>query len=263
MSIWDYRYVRDPIDTKSIADRHCIFCRTALETLPASYDEDEYFNLDEAIQVAICPICGWWKNVRLVQEIKADDEEYERYSNCYAAIGGLKPLDLSNISIPVSEVRKYLAARYEKRFDVHPRVFEETVASVFADLGYGTRVTNYSNDGGIDVILDGPNDQLIGVQVKRYRDSISVEQIRSLTGALVIGGFTKGVFVTTSTFQRGVKNTSQISAARGFPIQLMDASSFLSALKIAQRNSYDKRDDPLAPFYDIPYDMFTKFGIGL
>jgi restriction system protein len=127
-------------------------------------------------------------------------------------------------------------------------VFEETVASVFRDLGYGARVTAYSGDDGIDVILDGQSDTMIGVQVKRYRNSIQVEQIRSLAGALVLGGLTRGIFVTTSTFQGGADDTAQRLNTRGYQIELMDATRFFDALKIAQRSQYRSKSDPTAPY---------------
>jgi len=57
-----------------------------------------------------------------------------------------------------------------------PRV---TVASVFRDCGFHARVTSYSGDGGIEVILER-GDETIGVQVKRYKSAIDAEQIRSL-----------------------------------------------------------------------------------
>ena len=49
----------------------------------------------------------------------------------------------------------------------------------FGDLGYRARVTAYSGDDGIDVILDGDDDKAVGVQVKRYKNRIEVDQIRS------------------------------------------------------------------------------------
>jgi restriction system protein len=127
-------------------------------------------------------------------------------------------------------------------------MFEEIVASVFRDLGYDARVTAYSGDDGVDVVLDGPSGVLIGVQVKRYRDSIKVEQIRALTGALVLGGLTRGVFVTTSTFQKGAADTAERMATRGYQIELMNADRFYDALKIAQRSRYREKNDPTAPF---------------
>ncbi|MBC8065302.1 MAG: restriction endonuclease [Chlorobia bacterium] len=140
-------------------------------------------------------------------------------------------MSLTDINAPLEEVRSYLTARYDQRFEVHPKLFEEVVASVFRDLGYRARATAYTGDDGIDVVmaLDDSSDETTGVQVKRYRDAISVEQLRSLAGALLIGGHTKGVFITTSTFQSGAERTAQISKDRGYEIQLLDAPGFSKA----------------------------------
>lgn len=150
--------------------------------------------------------------------------------------------------MPIGDVRDYLAARYDARFQIHPKKFEDVVASVFRDLGYRSRVTAYSGDDGIDVILDDPQGELIGVQVKRYKDNIKVEQIRSLAGALKLNDLTKGIFVTTSSFQAGAERTTRKFRERGLPIQLIDAPRFLEALHIAQRKRYQTRSDEGAPF---------------
>ena len=90
-------------------------------------------------------------------------------------------LNLSDLTLPIQEVRDFLTANFESRFTVHPRLFEETVASVFRDLGYEVIVTGYSTDDGIDVILERGG-ETIGVQVKRWKNSIKVGQIRELVG---------------------------------------------------------------------------------
>jgi restriction system protein len=77
------------------------------------------------------------------------------------------------------------------------------VGSVFADLGFESIVTGYQNDGGIDVILKDRMGSTIGVQVKRYRNRIDVRSIRELAGALLAGGMTRGIFVTTSDYTAG------------------------------------------------------------
>jgi restriction system protein len=118
-------------------------------------------------------------------------------------------------------------------------------------MGYNVRVTAYSGDDGIDVILDGPGNDVIGVQVKRYKGSIEVEQIRAFTGALVLGGLTKGIFVTTSRFQAGAVGTVDRLSRRGYRIELMDADRFYDALKIAQRARYEFKDDPTAPYFQV------------
>jgi restriction system protein len=169
----------------------------------------------------------------------------------YGAAASLRELDISDISSPIEDIRSYLAAKYERRFTVHPRLFEETVASVFGNLGYKAEVTAYSSDGGIDVILKRAG-ETIGIQVKRYKDRIKVEQIRSLAGALLLNGLTCGIFLTTSAFRRGANVTTAKYAARGYKLHLLDAPRFYDALKIAQRKMYDS-------FAEIPiYDCFSK-----
>lgn len=86
-------------------------------------------------------------------------------------------------------------------FEAHPKLFEDVVCSVFRDFGWNARVTACSGDDGIDVVLDGESDSTVGVQVKRYKKEkkIEAEQIRSLAGALLVNGHTKGIFVTTSS----------------------------------------------------------------
>jgi restriction system protein len=83
---------------------------------------------------------------------------------------------------------------------------------------------------GIGVILGGNIGDTVGAQVKRYKDRISVAQVRELTGALVINGHTRGLFITTSEFQSGAYKAAKQSSTRGHPIELLDAPAFLVTL---------------------------------
>jgi restriction system protein len=164
-----------------------------------------------------------------------DTPECECYSG---AIGSLVELSLIDISTPLDEIRKYLAARglFPK---IDPKLFEEVVCSVFSDLGWKARTTGYS-DHGIDVILEKPSEKPVGVQVKAYKATrrIEAEQIRSLAGALVLNGYTKGIFVTTSSFRSGAIATAARYRTLGTPIELLNAEQFLEALGVAQRRSF-------------------------
>lgn len=202
----------------------------------------------------VCQVCGWWVAFR-------DYIRGREVIESHGGAGGLRTLDLTDIKTPLSEVRQYLAAKYETRKQLHPRLFEETVGSVFGDLGYEVTVTAYSGDGGIDLILVGPAGDTVGVQVKRHKNKIEAHQIRELTGALMLRGITKGVFVTTSIFSYGALSEAKVSTVRGYPIELYDASRFLGALKIAQRDAY--RQDQLsgAPFRIGPLPIINTFDI--
>jgi restriction system protein len=254
MSIWEYDHSRTEKEVVKQAYRakECLFCAEPLVSLNArlpfgGFESRAGMNLNFEIRtkdVRTCPVCGWWT---VMESFVFQNHSRGMHRN-WGAVGSLRELDLPNLDLPLEEIRSYLAARYASRFHVHPRAFEEIVASVFRDLGYGARVTAYSGDDGLDVLLDGPSDVLIGVQVKRYRNSIEVEQIRSLTGALVLGGLTRGIFVTTSTFQKGAEDTAERVATRGYQIELMNADRFYDALKIAQRSRYQEKNDPAAPY---------------
>ncbi len=225
MAIWRYADKIHEIDLiKNAAGLStCPFCSSNLDLL-RDFIEDKGVSHEYETTIRqfwACPVCGWWKG----NESFSHSEYGWRFHSKGGAAASLLGLDLSDISMPVDEVRSYLAAKYEARFQVDPRTFELVVASVFRDHGYLAEATAYSNDGGIDVVLRDESEQRVGVQVKRYKNSIEVDQIRSFAGALLLGGMTKGIFVTTSKFQKGGAETAAKADLRGISIELQDAVS--------------------------------------
>jgi hypothetical protein len=254
MTIWSYDDPDPSVDSirAAVNELACRYCDSLLtKPITSTISETQSIwekkfrdggYLDEQIitLVRCCPVCGWWT----AKEESDDGSVIQTAGGC----GILQQLDLSDQTVPLQEIRRYLVRRFEKRFSVDPSNFERVVASVYSDLGFTTRVTGRTGDNGIDVVLEGPDNRKIGVQVKRYMHSITVEQIREFVGALVINDLTKGVYVTTSTFQRGAQATVDKAACRGHAIELVDGNRFLQALGIAQRNQYFSLSDPTAPF---------------
>jgi restriction system protein len=187
------------------------------------------------VNLFVCPACGWWT----IDKQAAFDSVRQLWDMFFRACGTLRSLDIADIRLQLDEVRSYLRAQYESRFSIHPRKFEEVVASVFNDLGYKSAVTAYSRDGGIDVLLHNQKGERIGVQVKRYKNRIKVERIRSFAGALMLGGFVRGIFVTTSNYPSGAMSVAQQAEKTCVPIELLDASAFFEALGVAQLASSD------------------------
>lgn len=184
----------------------------------------------EPVFLYTCSLCGWWhvsKQIYLTTKT-------QYWTADFGASAALHTFNTADITIPAEEVRQYLAARYEDRFNVHPRRFEEVVASVFSSHGFRSELTSYSNDGGIDVILRDTSDRPIAIQVKRYKGAIKVASIRELLGAMVLKGFTKGIFVTTSTFQTGALEAARAAEHRGIALELIDGVQFLNSLRTAQ-----------------------------
>lgn len=91
----------------------------------------------------------------------------------------------------------------DKLKTIDPYYFEKVVLMLLDKMGYGDFLeTSKSGDGGIDGIIN--QDQLglekIFVQAKRYNDhKVRETDIRNFIGAMS-GDTSKGIFVTTSTF---------------------------------------------------------------
>lgn len=232
----------------------CPYCQSKLKTLGGKTVRSSG---GKCPQLDVCPVCGWW-----VISIR---EDHNRGSEgeilLYRSWGALCKLDITDISIPINELRTHLLAKFENRFKVHPRKYEELVASVFSDFGFRVRVTSYTGDDGIDIyILDGSGDDVVGIQVKRYKGKIEAEQIRSFAGALMLKGVTEGVFVTSGEYRSGAIETAAKYSNKGTSILLQDAKAFYDTMRIVQRAPFESKEDPSAPFYslcknpdDIPY----------
>lgn len=225
-----------------------MFCGQRLQDLPTK----KVGFKDAGLRV--CKACGWWCAYRQTSAIGRGGE----YFSLFGACAQLKVFDPVDIRMPLDDVRQFLVGRYDNRLSLHPRVFEEVVASVFQSTGFCARVTSYQADGGIDVILDGPNDETIGVQVKRYRSTIHVEQIRALAGALLLAGHTKGIFVATSSYSSAAKEAAMRYSARGLPIKLIDAPGFYDALLVAQRACYKSLDELTNEIGDVSYESIYE-----
>lgn len=94
----------------------------------------------------------------------------------------------------------------EKLKGLDPYYFEKIILILLSKMGYGKYTeTNKSKDGGIDGVIN--QDQLglekIYIQAKRYSENkVREPEIRNFIGAMS-GDTTKGVFVTTSSFDDG------------------------------------------------------------
>lgn len=191
MGIWiyqDYKNEKNICENTTygkVKSKYCIFCGKKM--YPLSYEDfpenNSYHRWIDRI-IKICPVCGWWSVFKKDYGDRWKSSEQEQYDDFtyyeYGSIAVLKKLDVSDITIPIEDTKQYLLAKYKYRYDVHPRKLEEVVASIFRNVGYRVRITSYQNDGGIDVILDGNDQEIIGVQVKRYKIQLEFLRLESL-----------------------------------------------------------------------------------
>lgn len=110
-----------------------------------------------------------------------------------------------------TQVKKELL---EKLSTIDPYYFEQVVLTLLNKMGYGDLVTTpKSGDGGIDGIInqDKLGVEKIYLQVKRFNGhNVRELDIRNFIGAMS-GDTTKGVFVTTSSFDPAAVRKAQAS----------------------------------------------------
>ena len=183
--MWEYKEAGRLLTYQNVGANICIYCCRDMVCLPAQKFEKGIRKL--FVQLTVCPYCGWWNVYRVLQGEHPRTPAIECYDG---AIGSLRELDLTDISVPRAELRSYLVRRADALCKVHPRRFEEVVCSVFRDLGHRARAPTYSRDGGVDLVLEGSAGTTVGVQVKCYAEErrFEAEQIRSLAGALLVNG---------------------------------------------------------------------------
>jgi len=110
----------------------------------------------------------------------------------------------------VSEIESALAAELLARImESSPTFFENLVLDLLVAMGYGgepamRQHVGGSGDEGIDGVID--EDRLgldqVYVQAKRWSNPVGRKEIQAFVGALEGKRATKGVFITTSTFNQ-------------------------------------------------------------
>ncbi len=134
------------------------------------------------------------------ESVKSDKEK--KLETSTVNIENASPQDLidSGFSTIETGVKTELL---EKLKEIDPYYFEKVILILLKKMGYGDFIeTSKSGDGGIDGII---NEDKLGLekiytQAKRYNENkVREKDIRNFIGAMS-GDTSKGVFITTSTF---------------------------------------------------------------
>lgn len=134
------------------------------------------------------------------ESVKSEKEKGIELESVNVANASPQELIDSGFSSIETEVKTNLLERLK---EIDPYYFEKVILILLKKMGYGDFVeTRKSNDGGIDGII---NEDKLGLekiytQAKRYNENkVREKDIRNFIGAMS-GDTSKGVFITTSTF---------------------------------------------------------------
>ena len=113
--------------------------------------------------------------------------------------------------------------------ELNPSEFESFVASLFSQMGFETKLTRSSRDGGVDAIAYDTRPIVGGkvvIQAKRYRHTVGVSAVRDLYGTMMNEGANKGILVATSGY-----GPDAYDFVKDKPIELIDGGGLLYLLE--------------------------------
>lgn len=129
---------------------------------------------------------------------------------------------------------------------MEPEQFESLVAGVLCAMGYHAEVTQYSGDGGVDVLASRDPLRLqpptIKVQVKRTTGSIGGPAVQALIGTLAPGGNELALFVTLGNYS---SDATRIARTR-HDVRLVTGAEFID-LFFENYNNLDPEWQRLVP----------------
>lgn len=108
----------------------------------------------------------------------------------------------------------------EQLYALQPYEFEQYVADLFRQRGYGVKLHGRRGDNGVDLRLTQANGKEAIVQCKRYRKSVGPDIVRELYGTLIHERAAHAFLVTTADISDAAR-----AWAQGKPMTLIDGRS--------------------------------------
>ena len=172
-------------------------------------ESDEYEFADAKVSFETDDIAIQNLKIRILEIARTRKVEKELYkSNLFDP---KSPIIVSDID---DAVKAFFRKYPEKLYEIHPRKFEELIASILIDFGFDVELTKATRDGGRDIIARIKNsvtDLLAYVECKRYApdNKVDVGLIRSVAGVQYLDKPGKSIIVTTSFFTKDAKELAK------------------------------------------------------
>lgn len=110
--------------------------------------------------------------------------------------------EISRFALPIETIIKHGFNH------IPPLAFEEFIKELFEIIGFDSKLTPQTGDGGIDIFLYDDEKKIAIVQCKRYDDNSTIgsKEVREFLGAMTHSKSDYGYFITTSQFSESAKS---------------------------------------------------------
>jgi hypothetical protein len=200
-----------------------------------------------ATHLKSCNNCGWWCADEMNTPVGGEpDSDFSEETWGYIALEGtIRRFKADDLTLPVALLRDYARRHSEILYQIHPRKFEELLASILSDFfECEVTLTGQTVDGGVDMYLVRGNETYL-VQAKRRSKPGStegVQVVRELAGVMLMSGYRSGIVVSTAeeySLAAQREASSPFLAAQGYSLELMNCRELLDALRcVAQKENH-------------------------
>ena len=102
---WQHKITEREINPIKLNRRYCVYCKTGLEQIVIPNSKE----CNNSIIFHTCRACGWWW-------LKQKEDWGAGHWYLQGTHATLLELDLTDISLPIDTIRRYLIANFDSRY---------------------------------------------------------------------------------------------------------------------------------------------------
>lgn len=186
-----------------------------------------------AYVVSPCEGCGWWTALKF----------WEGSGNVIHAAAVCEPIvrefRLDAEDVAVCDALQVLAREPTRVGELHPERFEGVAAEYLRAQGLSvTSVARVRSSGGDLIAIDRSGNRFL-VEAKRRKDTVGIEVVWKLVGAMWEHEFDVGMVIASGSFSRDAQQSKAVTTRRVALKEFEDLASWLSLSRRRQGSVFD------------------------
>jgi HJR/Mrr/RecB family endonuclease len=198
------------------------------------------------IILAVWLACKAFKPTTPLPSFEATERKCEPYYQTAPSIL-TKPRTIGKETTPVRKTPKPTISQQLRKIDWFQ--FEKLIEQIYLRRGFSVKRMGGANpDGGVDLIIESPNEKFV-VQCKHWRKwTVSVRQLREFLGTLTDSKISKGIFITLTGYSDDAKKLADKHGIQilneSDVVRMLEESGLICAKEISELLSDSRKFCP-------------------